>query len=155
MEGGHTMGHNISAIIGRRNTIQKLADTWIDASVIELPQEFAMVFLTNTFIESIEESYHISDVFCCPELDSYSTIAEQLLQEYSLHTRLAYIETDYFGGVGTQGGVLWENGQIIIQPRSGEGTINLLLKELGVICIGDLDAFDSLSLGNYRHMQDF
>ena len=85
------MGHNISAIIGRRNTIQKLADTWIDASVIELPQEFAMVFLTNTFIESIEESYHISDDFCCPELDSYSTIAEQLLQEYSLHTRLAYI----------------------------------------------------------------
>ncbi len=130
------MGHNISAIIGRRNTIQKLADTWIDASVIELPQEFAMVFLTNTFIES-------------------STIAEQLLQEYSLHTRLAYIETDYFGGVGTQGGVLWENGQIIIQPRSGEGTINLLLKELGFMCIGDLDAFDSLSLGNYRHMQDF
>ena len=77
------------------------------------------------------------------------------MQEYSLHTRLAYIETDYFGGVGTQGGVLWENGQIIIQPRSGEGTINLLLKELGFMCIGDLDAFDSLSLGNYRHMQDF
>lgn len=149
------MGHNISAIIGRRNTIQKLADTWIDASVIELPQEFAMVFLTNTLIESIEEFYHISDDFCCPELDSYSTIAEQLLQEFSFHTRLAYIETDYFGGVGTQGGVLYENGKIIIKPRSGEGTINLLLKELGVMCIRGLDEFDSLNLGNYRHMQDF
>lgn len=149
------MGHNISAIIGRRNTIQKLADTWIDASVIELPQEFAMVFLTNTLIESIEEFYYISDDFCCPELDSYSTIAEQLLQEFSFHTRLAYIETDYFGGVGTQGGVLYENGKIIIKPRSGEGTVNLLLKELGVMCIRGLDEFDSLNLGNYRHMQDF
>lgn len=149
------MGHNISAIIGRRNTIQKLADTWIYAPVIELPQEFSMVFLTNTLIESIEEFYHISDDFCCPELDSYSTIAEQLLQEFSFHTRLAYIETDYFGGVGTQGGVLYENGKIIIKPRSGEGTINLLLKELGVMCIRGLDEFDSLNLGNYRHMQDF
>lgn len=149
------MGHNISAIIGRRNTIQKLADTWIYAPVIELPQEFSMVFLTNTFIESIEERYQISDNFCCPELDSFSTIAEQLLQEFSFHTRLAYIETDYFGGVGTQGGVLYENGKIIIKPRSGEGTINLLLKELGVMCIRGLDEFDSLNLGNYRHMQDF
>lgn len=149
------MGHNISAIIGRRNTIQKLADTWIDASVIELPQEFAMVFLTDTLIESIEELNHISDDFCCPELCNFSIIAEQLLQEFSLHTRLAYIETDYFGGVGTQGGVLYEDGKILIKPRSGEGTINELLKELGVSCMSGLDEFDSLKLGNYRHMQDY
>lgn len=149
------MGHNISAIIGRRSTIQKLADTWIYASVIELPQEFAMVFLTNAFIESIEELYNLSDDFCCPALDSFTTVAEQLLEEFSFHTRLAYIETDYFGGVGTQGGVLYENGRILIEPRGGEGTINLLLKELGVLRMCGLDEFDSLSLGNYRHMQDF
>lgn len=149
------MGHNISAIIGRQSTIQKLADTWISAPVIELPQEFAMVFLTDTLIESIEELNHISDDFCCPELCNFSIIAEQLLQEFSLHTRLAYIETDYFGGVGTQGGVLYENGKILIKPRSGEGTINEMLKELGVSCMRGLDEFDSLKLGNYRHMQDY
>ena len=38
---------------------------------------------------------------------------------------------------------------------SGEGTINLLLRELGVSCVRDKDEFDSLNLGNYRHMQDF
>ncbi len=149
------MGHNISAIIGRQCTIKKLAGTWINAQVIELPQKFAMVFLTNAFLEDIEELYDICDACCCPELDGFTTIAEQLLQEYSFQTRLAYIETDYFGGVGTQGGVLYENGHMMIEPRSGEGTINLLLRELGVSCMRDKDEFDSLNLGNYRHMQDF
>ena len=80
--------------------------------------------------------------------------AEQILQQYSFRTKLAYVETDYFGGVGTQAGVLYENGRISIEPRSGDGTINLLLKELGVWCRPGKDAFDSLNLGRYRRMPE-
>lgn len=52
----------------------------------------------------------------------------------------------------TQGGVLYKNGQICIAPRSGEGTINILLRELGVRCEPNKDEFDSLNLGIYRRM---
>ena len=65
------------------------------------------------------------------------------------------METDYFGGIGTQGGVLYENGRIRIAPHSGDGTINLLLRELGVKCLANKDEFDSLNLGNYRHMTEY
>lgn len=74
------------------------------------------------------------------------------MERYSFRTRLAYIETDYFGGAGTQSGVLYENGKISVGPRSGEGTINFLLKELGVWHYPDRDEFDMLGLGKYRHM---
>lgn len=104
------MGHNISAIIGKQETVRKLADACFLAKMIEL------------------------------------------LQEYSSHTKFAYIETDYFGGVGTQGGVLYENSRVAIEPRSGAGTINLILRELGVACVPGKDEFDSLNLGKYRHM---
>ena len=38
------------------------------------------------------------------------------------HRVIQKLETDYFGGTGTQGGVLYENGQISIAARSGEWT---------------------------------
>ena len=110
------MGHCIRAIIGTYQSIQKLANDWVYAKEIELPQGYGMIFLTD---------------------------------------ELAYVETDYFGGIGTQGGVLYENGRIRIAPHSGDGTINLLLRELGVKCLANKDEFDSLNLGNYRHMTEY
>lgn len=70
------------------------------------------------------------------------------------HRVIQKLETDYFGGTGTQGGVLYENGQISIAPRSGEGTINILLRELGIRRAPNKDEFDSLNLGIYRRMDE-
>ncbi|MDE6052222.1 MAG: hypothetical protein K2G55_00365 [Lachnospiraceae bacterium] len=148
------MGHCIRAIIGVHESVQKLAEDWVYAEEIELLQGYGMVFLTNALLDDITELYDVPDEFCFPELDYFTVAAEQLLQQYSFRTKLAYVETDYFGGVGTQAGVLYENGRISIEPRSGDGTINLLLKELGVWCRPGKDAFDSLNLGRYRRMPE-
>ena len=145
------MGHYIRAIIGTHSSIQKLADDWL-AKEIELPQGYGMVFLTEALLDDIIELFDISDEFCYPELDYFTVAADQLLQEYTFRTKLAYVETDYFGGVGTQAGVLYENGRISIAPRRGDGTINILLRELGVWCARGKDEFDSLNLGRYRRM---
>lgn len=146
------MGHCIQAVIGMHETIQKLAEDWVCAEEIRLPQGYGMVLLTNALLDDLTELFDVPDEFCCPELDFFTVAAERFLQQYSFQAKLAYIETDYFGGVGTQAGVLYENGRILIGPRSGDGTINLLLKEFGVWCESDKDAFDSLTLGRYRHM---
>ncbi len=146
------MGHYIQAIIGIHETVQKFVDDWVRAEEIKLPQGYGMVFLTNALLEDITELFDVPDAFCYPELDFFTVAADQFLQQYSFRAKLAYIETDYFGGVGTQAGVLYENGRIAIEPRSGDGTVNLLLKELGVWCVPGKDAFDSLNLGRYRHM---
>ncbi|MDE7478707.1 MAG: hypothetical protein K2M91_12305 [Lachnospiraceae bacterium] len=148
------MGHCIQAIIGVHETIQKLAENWLRKE-IELPQGYGMVFMTNAFVDELTELFDIPDEVCYPEqLDFFTAAIEQILQENSFRTKLAYIETDYFGGVGTQAGVLYENGRVSIEPCSGDGTINLLLKELGVWCVPGKDDFDSLNLGRYRRMSE-
>ena len=48
--------------------------------------------------------------------------------------------------------MLYENGRIAGEPSRGEGVINILLRELGVWHYPDMDYFDMLELGKYRHM---
>ena len=148
------MGHCIRAIIGTHRIIQKLENDWSNAKKIELPQGYGMVFLTDEFSDDVAELYNVSDELHCHELVHFTVAIAQLLQQYTQNTKLAYVETDYFGGTGTQGGVLYENGQICIAARSGEGTINILLRELGVRCEPNKDEFDSLNLGIYRRMDE-
>ena len=146
------MGHCIRAIIGAHEAIQKITDDWLCVSEVKLPQGFGMVFLTDRFLEEVEELMELSDELICPELEYFSEAAADLLERYSFRTKLAYVETDYFGGVGTQAGVLYENGSIKIEPRKAAGTINILLRALGAWCKPGKDEFDSLDLGKHRHM---
>lgn len=145
------MGHCINAVIGARDSVRGLAEDWL-REVIELPQDFGMILMTNDFLENVGELMEVSDELCFPELENFTEEVKELMERYSFRTKLAYIETDYFGGAGTQAGVLYENGRITIGPRRGEGTINALLRELGVWRYPDKDEFDMLGLGNHRHM---
>ena len=150
------MGHCIRAIIGTHETVQKIADDWVRAKEIELPQGFGMIFCTVKLLEDIEELMESSgesiDDPNIPELEYYDAAAKELMETYSFRTKLAYIETDYFGGMGTQAGLLYENGKPAA-PQNGEGAINALLKELGVWCKPDKDEFEMLGLGKYWHME--
>ena len=148
------MGHSIRAVLGPLLSIQKLADGWDCAEVIELPQGTGMVFLTDAFLDRIAERSGASGALCSPALSYLTAAADQFLRRASLRTRLVYLETSYFGGAGTQAGALYEDGQIQTAPRAGEGTINRLLRELGVRRSLGRDEFDSLGLGAYRRMED-
>lgn len=106
-----------------------------------------MIFLTDALLDEIGELFESANEPSDPE-----TVKSFLLQEYSFHTKLAYIETDYFGGIGTQSGILYENGNISIPLCSGEGAISILLREIGVWREVNKDEFDSLNLGIYRRM---
>jgi len=88
------------------------------------------------------------------------------LTELSFKGECAYIETDYFGGLGTQISEAWFKGERIIGPLisfdgienpkvpSGavlvEDSINATLKTIGVYRHEGKDEFDSIRLGSYR-----
>lgn len=145
------MGHCIRAIIGSHESVRKLANDWVHAKEIRLTQGFGMIFCTIELLDDIDSGAIDEPDF--PELDYFDTAVRDLMERYSFHTKLVYVETDYFGGIGTQAGVLYENGKIVIAPQSGEGTINTLLNKLGVLRLPDKDEFDTLGLGRYRHME--
>ena len=137
------MGHCVRAIIGAHKDIQRY---WL-AKEIKLPQGYGMIFLTDALLDNIGELFESAN-----EPSDSETVTSFLLQEYSFHTKLAYIEADYFGGIGTRSGILYENGNISIPLCGGEGAINILLRELGVWREVNKDEFDSLNLGIYRRM---
>lgn len=78
---------------------------------------------------------------------------------------LAYLETEFFGGIGTQGAAVWAGGVLVLGPLAlefGQQTrrpasmwpINAALKRIGVVPAAQRDAFETFGLGAYRSIDD-
>jgi hypothetical protein len=78
---------------------------------------------------------------------------------------ISYLETEYFGGVGEQSAVLWQNGVLILGPltMSSDGgavgrrprtlwPINAVLRGLGLRAEEGHDEFDAIGLSAYRSL---
>ena len=63
-----------------------------------------------------------------------------------------YLETDYFGGTGTQFARAWRAGQPLALPEDIDGEINGVLVALGVVPPFPRDAFAHVGLGRYRSL---
>ena len=153
------MGHNIEAFIGHGDRINSLATVW-SRSPIQLSQGLSMLFLTTELYDEITLWAHGgNDVF--PDIFVLlNTAIIRMLEEHSRQGKLAYVETDYAGGVGTQSAILYENGRLKFPPIYTEDfkrwtpieerAINIVLKELGVYKLSGKDEFDSIGLGGFR-----
>lgn len=146
------MGHYIQAVIGKQEAVRVFADSWAPAEVVDLPQDCALVFLTDALFDDITELFDEPDREPPSPLTLFTSAIRRALEEAARPGPLAYIETDYAGGHGTQAGVLLEHGAVKMGPLEGAGTINHLLKTIGVWHRPGEDEFDALGLGQYRHM---
>lgn len=76
--------------------------------------------------------------------------------------KIAHVNTNYFGGAGTQGATYWENGEEkfhFYQDEYDEETlfsspINTALRMMGVVKDPDMDEFDTINLGHYRSLDN-
>ena len=146
------MVHQISAIIGKRQAVRVFADRWTWAEVVDLPQDCGMVFLTDALFDGITQLFDGPGQEEPSSLTLFTSAIRRALEEAAHPGPLAYIETDYAGGYGTQAGVLLERGQAALGPLEGAGAINRLLRTIGVWSRPGEDEFDALGLGRYRHM---
>jgi hypothetical protein len=75
-----------------------------------------------------------------------------LLRRSSHEEPLMYFETEYFGGAGGQGAVVFQDGDLIFGPHWAEvGPINQALKLLGVSCGPPArDEFEAVGLHLHR-----
>jgi hypothetical protein len=157
------MTHNIYGFITRRDGLEDSLATFAPAKAMVLAQGFAFIPmgewagstptaplpLTTSYAELNYLSAHLADLGC----------------QISVYTPLAFVETEYFGGSGGQGAIVWHQGQVrlgpirtesfwrdgqFITPPLAEGAINRALRFLGVQASAGLDEFDTLGLGRYR-----
>jgi hypothetical protein len=84
----------------------------------------------------------------------------------SVHFPLAYIWTEYFGGSGDQGAIVWRNGAVEFGPTAtGDDSgypksehdfaINRALQALGADRGKELDEFKAVDLDQYRSNDDW
>jgi hypothetical protein len=81
------------------------------------------------------------------------------IREFGKGRIIAKIETDYFGGAGSQSAKLFIDNKKVYDKNSefdySCNPINDVLEKMGVVCRDNMDEFDTIELGNYRSNQDF
>lgn len=137
------MGHNICAIIGKKPIDENVLKKFQLAVAYE--NGYAIIILER---ESVWYWSEKLDLSCESESDSIEWASELIFyfaKELGLE-KYAIIQTDYFGGIGTQSASLYENGKPIITEKS----INEVLHILGVSRTQEKDEFEMINLQEYR-----
>ena len=151
------MGHHILGFVARLEPLREVAThrNWV---VVPLTQGFGFLPVTKQIVGSDS-----SPLF--NEFERLTAPLNEWAVEVSLQFPLAYIETEYFGGVGAQSAVNWESGRIVYGPVVSKSdwvdgrlvsvplpvsAINQAVQLIGVVRGEDLDEFAALGLDRHR-----
>lgn len=125
------------------------------AHPVRLNRDLLLVLVTDELFDLVAANHPLSSEFG----DIFWKFHPALLdlgREVAGAKSFGYIETDYFGGAGTQAGGAWCGEECVIAPRKAAvGPINEVLRSLGVVARRELDEFDSVGLSRHRRMEDW
>ncbi|MCH6259325.1 hypothetical protein MLD52_22415 [Puniceicoccaceae bacterium K14] len=159
------MGHQIAGIILSTGMLKNALALFSGTKAVTLPQEFSILPINADLIDGNGDKSRVIYPF-----DLLTENLAKIAQDYSADCGIAYIETEYFGGVGAQCAIAWINSCIVYGPeisrtewihdrelftRSNGFPINQALQEIGVEKEKGEDEFDSLRLGNFRSFEDY
>lgn len=146
------MGHCIRAIVTTSDIADDLQAIYPQLPRVNARQDFVILPVDADFIDSVtgarpsqstETFMLLTDAF------------HELLRELSRFGPLAYIETEYFGGVGGQGAAVYSGREVMMEPEwRDSGSINRALKRIGVKRRLLGDRFSALGLDEYRSNDD-
>jgi hypothetical protein len=66
---------------------------------------------------------------------------------------MAYIETEYLAGEGYERCAVWQNAELALGPFDGAGSVNQVLRALGVKSRPGQEPFDAVGLGRHRSIE--
>ncbi|MBY0461358.1 MAG: hypothetical protein K2V38_28915 [Gemmataceae bacterium] len=157
---GEGVGHHISAVV-LRGSFDAARAAEFDLAAIKLTGELTLFPLhasyTDFWAEKLGVSGFVADV---PLLNS--RVVHHMVNAVATDPLFAIIETDYFGGTGSQSAAVYRGAVEVMPPESTElvrgrisiGPINKALRLLGVTGTGGRDEFDTVGLANHRDFDD-
>ncbi|MGX5182745.1 hypothetical protein ACWKT5_07945 [Streptomyces avermitilis] len=89
---------------------------------------------------------------------------DKILADWSTAGPVAYVEAEYFGGVGEQQAAVWAGGTLVwgpLQVREGQpfpsagSPISQALRRLGVVAGADEDEFSAVGLDRHRDSEEW
>jgi len=156
------VGYELCALVTRADALDDIGH---DLRAVPLRQGFALIPITSEVFDELGGGLAepFGDTF-----DFLSGGVRDLAVRLSAHHPVAYLEIDFFGGIGTQSSVVWSDQTVHAGPHShdfnwhgfdrGEPDppreqwpVNAALIALGATHHPSSDAFDALGLGRHRN----
>ncbi len=153
------MGHCIQAIVTTSDIAESLRTIYPQLPGVKAPQGYVILPVDGEFIDDVTEARlsQSTGTFILPP-EAFMLLTEtfhSLLRDLSRFGPLAYIETDYFGGVGAQGAAVYSGREVVMELRwRNFGPVNQALKLIGVKRRLLGDRFSALGLYKYRLNED-
>jgi hypothetical protein len=146
------MGHCIEGLVVPAALVAAAREVSV---VVALPLDAAdlsFIPMTDQLFDFLAERTPSSMQRPYPEFWKLSGAGVAWLHSLSIAGRVAYIETEYFGGTGAQAAAVWESGNLIFGPEQSEmiGPVDRALALLGVKSAGGRDEFDVAGLRKHR-----
>lgn len=148
------MGHSVSGVMAKLPLLEQFSFENSLHPPIPLFRELAFLPLRDEDLDSF------LPLPLTGEVQGFNNLSDQLqasLSRASLAGPLVYFETEYHGGVGSQGAIVYHNGQSAYGPKVGDiGPINEALSHLGVLVTPPArDEFETVGLQLHRHTEDW
>jgi len=150
------MGHAVNAVVGGAAVKDAILAEIPNARAISLRKGLFLVPITDELFDAIGEQYPNVEDARSEVFWKFPGSLATVFQRVSAHGPIAYIETDYFGGAGTQAAAVWRDGRLLMSPaKARRGPINRALRHLGVRFTWPRDAFQTVGLHRYRDNDDW
>lgn len=149
------MTHSVQLIIGNGPPVQAFLQGWPGSRAVELKGGWLAIPVDEALADAIAAR---SAGAVPPDLFDLAPpgLSEALVSCSAAGGGLAYVETDYWGGQGTQAAMAAVDGAVAVEPQTSRiGAINEALRAIGVTAIPPDDAFDTIGLGARRTMADY
>lgn len=154
------MGYRLEAVIGPAEVLAAVTGEQPLMAVVPLWQSLGLVPMTDEVFDAVNDGTP-------PGLAGFRKLPggfAGVLCAWSARGPFAYVEADFFGGVGTQAAAVWDGGGLALgpvvigetAPLPASGTpISQALARLGVRRGDHFDEFAAAGLAQHRDTEDW
>ena len=112
------MGHSIQAIVGSKHVLDRVQQRFGTSRVIELSQGLYLLPMLEELYDALPSADDLKFPTEYPQFTFLSPKLVTLLTAASKEGAVAYVETDYFGGLGDQGAIVAKEGNRESSPHA-------------------------------------
>jgi hypothetical protein len=128
-----------------------VADAPIIQAGVPTGAEFVLLNQGKAMIPITDELREFYEIPFCPLTDQVKEIPAGICSlAKKIPGKTAYLEAEFFGGIGSQAAAIWDMGNLIFGPVVKACAINEALQKLNVVKGDSHDEFEALGLGRHR-----
>ncbi|MFC4516422.1 MULTISPECIES: hypothetical protein [Streptomyces] len=153
------MGYELQGVIAASELLRVVSREVPEARVVPLRQGLSLMPMTDEVLAAGTDGGGGGDLGFWRLPRRFET----LLVQWSFAGPIAYVEAEYFGGVGEQRAVVWAAGSLALGPLGtpkkwstrAVSPISQALRRLGVQKSLGEDEFDAVGLDRHRNNEDW